>query len=68
MSNIPNATPTSIYERRLALSPKELARRYGVSLGLIRLEITRGKLRALRIGRRVVIPMEAVEEWLVAAK
>jgi excisionase family DNA binding protein len=57
-----------VYERRVAFSPKELARRYGVSVGVIRLEITRGNLRALRIGRRVVIPMEAVEAWLAAAK
>jgi excisionase family DNA binding protein len=53
-------------ERR-ALSVKELANAYGVSPGLIRLEIDRKRLRVTRIGRRVVIPIEAVAEWLDAS-
>ena len=49
---------------RLAFSVKGLARAYSVSPSLIRLEIARNRLRVSRIGRRLVIPVEAVKEWL----
>jgi hypothetical protein len=49
---------------RLAFSVKGLARAYSVSPSLIRLEIARNRLRVSRIGRRLVIPVEAVREWL----
>lgn len=51
-------------ERRRAFSIKALAESYEISEGLVRLEIARGHLKAARIGRRVVIPIEAVKEWL----
>jgi hypothetical protein len=50
-------------ERR-AFSVRGLAQAYDVSPSLVRLEIARKRLRAQHIGRRVVIPVEAVEEWL----
>jgi hypothetical protein len=49
---------------RLAFSVKGLAQAYSVSPSLIRLEIARHRLRVSRIGRRLVIPVEAVNEWL----
>jgi excisionase family DNA binding protein len=54
-------------ETRRALSVRAVADSYGVSPGLVRLEIARGRLRAARIGRRLVIPVEALNEWLVGA-
>jgi hypothetical protein len=58
-----NATNRSESER-LAFSVKGLAKAYSVSPSLIRLEIARQRLRVSRIGRRLVIPVEAVNEWL----
>jgi hypothetical protein len=63
MKGTRNATD---YEKgeRLAFSVKGLAHAYSVSPSLIRLEIARHRLRVSRIGRRLVIPVEAVNEWL----
>lgn len=57
-----NVTSGSI--ERDGFSVTETAARYGVSPGLVRLEILRGKLKAIKIGRRVVIPREAISAWL----
>jgi excisionase family DNA binding protein len=54
--------------RRDGYSIAELASRYGVSEGLVRLEIARGRLKSARIGRRVVIPKSAIEHWLSASQ
>ena len=59
----PKATSPDENER-LAFSVKGLAKAYSVSPSLIRLEIARLRLRVSRIGRRLVIPVEAVNEWL----
>lgn len=48
-------------------SVRGLAKAYGVSAGLIRLEIARRRLKVAHIGRRIVIPVESVTEWLAAA-
>jgi hypothetical protein len=63
MKDTPNATKSAESER-LAFSVKGLAQAYSVSPSLIRLEISRHRLRVSRIGRRLVIPVEAVNEWL----
>ncbi len=44
----------------------EISRGYGVSVPFLRLEIRRGKLRAAKLGRTVVVTMEAVQDWLEA--
>jgi len=49
---------------RSAWSIREVARRNDLSAQFVRLEIARGKLRAKRIGRRVLIPVTAEKEWL----
>lgn len=54
-------------ENRLGFSTKELARMMGTSEPFIRLEIRRGKLRAAKLGRRVVVPLRSAKEWLDAA-
>jgi excisionase family DNA binding protein len=53
---------------RNALSVAETAATNGVSAGFIRLEIKRGHLKAVRAGRRVLVPVRAIEEWLKQPK
>jgi len=52
--------------QRAAYSIAEVAQRFGVSQGLIRLQILRGKLKAGRIGRRVVISAGEVDRLIEA--
>jgi len=49
---------------RLAYGVAELAQAIGVSKSLIRLEISRGRLRAVHAGQRVLIPAASIEAWL----
>jgi hypothetical protein len=50
---------------QIAYSLKQLAPLMGdVSVGFLRLEIVRGKLRPRRLGRRIVIPASEVERYL----
>jgi excisionase family DNA binding protein len=42
----------------------DVAKRLSVSPGLIRLEIARGALRPLRLGRRVLISRRELERYL----
>jgi hypothetical protein len=54
---------------RLAYSIREFAGALCVSPGLIRLEITRGRLRPARVGgRRVVIPVEEAKRYFDEAR
>ncbi len=45
---------------RLALSPKETAKSLGVSENHIRKEIGTGRIRATRMGRRVLVPVTEI--------
>jgi len=45
-------------------SVKAVAADFGISPGLVRLEISRGRLQPLRIGRRVIITDAAIQKWL----
>lgn len=49
-------------ERR-AYSIAEVAHQHGVSKGLVRLEIKRGRLKAIRLGRRLLVPSESIRRW-----
>jgi len=49
--------------KRRAFSIDEVSASYGVSSGLIRLEIQREKLRAIHVGRRVLIPQESLDAY-----
>ena len=53
---------------RLGFGVLDLARSYGLSPAFVRLEEKRGRLRGLRLGRRVIFTREAVEEWLRSAE
>lgn len=49
---------------RLAYGVHEAARLLGVSAGLLRLEITRGHLNPLRVGRRIVLSRTELDAYL----
>ena len=50
--------------QRLAYSVKEVAVLIGVSARTVVREIQRGRLCAVRCGRRVLVPVEALEDFL----
>jgi excisionase family DNA binding protein len=51
---------------RLAWRVADLAEELGLSPSFVRLEITRGNLEAIRIGRRVLVLAAAVKSYLAA--
>jgi len=61
MNDTQNATKGS---ERAAYSVNEVAVRHGISPGLVRLEISRGRLKAGRIGRRVIVTEAQIARWL----
>jgi excisionase family DNA binding protein len=50
---------------RLAYSIREVAGALGISVGLVRLEIGRNSLQAVRLGGRVMITAEELHRYLV---
>ena len=64
MDDTRNAT---IPIRTTGRSIKAVATDLGISPGLVRLEIARGRLKAARIGRRVIISDVAMQQWLNAS-
>lgn len=57
-------TPAFAHEERQALSIGEAARRIGVHRETLRAAIDRGDLRAVRVGRRWLVPVAAIDELL----
>ena len=57
----------SKYEhQRLAISVEETAWRLSVSPSFVRLEISHGRLRSLRLGRRVLVSEVEIQRYLAA--
>lgn len=56
----------SITPTRLAFGLREAAEALNVSVPFLRLEVTRGRLRVARLGRRVVIAVSELERYLAA--
>ena len=56
-----------IAPNRSTWSVAEIAKRNGLSTQFVRLEIARGRLKARRMGRRVLVPVAAELEWLASA-
>ena len=54
-------------EERMTLSIEEAAVRLGISRALAYELVRRGELPRLRLGRRIVIPRKALEEFVEAA-
>jgi len=52
---------------RLALSPEQAAAALGVGRTTVYQLIASGRLRSLRVGRRRIVPMAALEAFLVEA-
>jgi excisionase family DNA binding protein len=67
------AKEVSVSNRRIIGQPRnawsiaEVAERNGVSRQFVRLEIARGRLKAKKIARRVLIPVSAENAWLDSA-
>lgn len=51
-------------ENRLAISVEEAARLLGISRGLAYALVNRGEIPSLRLGRRIVVPLHALDERL----
>jgi excisionase family DNA binding protein len=47
-----------------AVSIEEITQMLPISKNFVRAEIRRGRLQALRLGRRIVIPIESLNAWL----
>lgn len=54
-------------EEPLAINVEEARRRLGISRGLIYQAIHSGKIPAVRIGKRLLIPVSALKKFLDAA-
>ena len=64
-----NTDPEWIYDENgdvipAALSVYETAERLGIHPQTVRSMIKRGELRAVRAGRRVLVPVRAIDEYL----
>jgi excisionase family DNA binding protein len=62
-----NPRSVTLSSDRLAFGVLDLAQQLGVSPAFVRLERARGKLSALKLGRRVIFTREAVAAWLERA-
>ena len=60
-SQVVETTPT-VRTEPLAVDVQEASRLTSLSIPTIRLYIRKGKLNASRVGRRIVVPMEALQE------
>lgn len=68
MNATANATFNDIAGQRLAVSPTEAARIAGVGRTTLYEAIGSGALRSLKIGKRRLITIDAIREWLSAAE
>ena len=55
-------------ERRLTVGVPEAARLLGISRSLAYELVARGELPCVRLGRRVVIPIRAIDDLLASAR
>ena len=60
-SHVVETTPRGRTEP-LAVDVQEASRLTSLSIHTIRLYIRKGKLNASRVGRRIIVPMEALQE------
>jgi excisionase family DNA binding protein len=48
---------------KFALSPSEFCTAYGISRNLFNRLVSSGALSVLKVGRRIVVPLEDIERW-----
>lgn len=56
----------ALAERPLAVSPADAARLIGLGRTRLYEEIRSGKLRSFKLGKRRLIPITALQEWIAA--
>jgi hypothetical protein len=61
---ISSATEQKRPDAREALGLGEIAARYGLSIGFVRLEVARQNLKVRHLGRRVIVLRPDLERWL----
>ena len=50
--------------RRRAFRPREIARLYGLAPATVYAACYEGRLKFHRVGKAIVIPVEAIDEWM----
>lgn len=59
---------TSMQDKKIAYSIRELSQLVGICERKIHYEIEQGKLKIVRIGRRVLVRANEVDRWLSEAE
>lgn len=68
MNDQSQASTPSPFDARLAVSPAEAARLAGIGRTTLYEALGSGALRSLKIGKRRLITIEALKDWLAAAE
>ena len=68
MMELSNTSAKKSGPQRLAVSPAEAARLAGIGRTTLYEAIGSGALRSLKIGKRRLITIEALQDWLAAAE
>lgn len=68
MDELPLNLRSSPLDPRLAVSPAEAARLAGIGRTTLYEALGSGALRSLKIGKRRLITIEALKDWLAAAE
>lgn len=50
--------------KKLCLSAAEVSERTGISISLVRKLTRNGKIPHIKVGRRILYPVAALEDWL----
>jgi excisionase family DNA binding protein len=68
MTELSNAIAPTSEPQRLAVSPSEAARLAGIGRTTLYEAIGSGALRSLKMGKRRLITIDALRDWLAAAE
>ncbi|MCR9061807.1 MAG: helix-turn-helix domain-containing protein [Rhodobacteraceae bacterium] len=68
MNSIIDTFASSQSEQRLAVSPAEAARMAGIGRTTLYAALGSGDLRSFKIGKRRLISVDALKQWLSAAE
>lgn len=62
----PPAPPPELPSEKLAFTPKEAASALGISKSTLYKALADGKLSAIKLGNRTLIPAEALKSWVAS--